>query len=362
MTTDAEDDSASQQQNTTSLHHNLQHFGWSPIRIEIPSIDPPTHDSIVQLFDTSSKIDYKNHPRYTYRGIASESGGSKDSEPKQSLEVTLANVNNNNNNITSDSTPKRTLVDDWCCAMHSIAARVNQLLELPSSFLSDEDEEDSSSLDLMRVFYYQATETPQMGSSPHTDWGSWTIVWQDDIGGLETYCRYCHNWVPVPPSSPSTSTTTTTSVWKCIVHVGDMASLALQPTNHHQVPVSSQEDSYYYSWPSPKHRVVTSHQERASLVYFGYPNANTSIQQLKTTTQEEFKTTKRRSKPMPLSEYSLLQDQSTNATTTTITTSSSIQHTQEDVVLLAQKAYKTIEKMSIQQVVQEKWNQVQRSG
>ena len=87
--------------------------------------------------------------------------------------------------------------------MYTIAKKVRHVLDLPSHVLLYENDDNDTSrdcdngkngkiIDLMRVFYYHrvvqreaSTTTPiVLGSSPHTDWGSFTIVWQDDVGGL----------------------------------------------------------------------------------------------------------------------------------------------------------------------------------
>eukprot|EP00554_Chaetoceros_debilis_P010665 CAMPEP_0194109020 /NCGR_PEP_ID=MMETSP0150-20130528/8623_1 /TAXON_ID=122233 /ORGANISM="Chaetoceros debilis, Strain MM31A-1" /LENGTH=69 /DNA_ID=CAMNT_0038797877 /DNA_START=33 /DNA_END=239 /DNA_ORIENTATION=+ len=54
-------------------------------------------------------------------------------------------------------------------------------------------------MDLLRVFRYDAMTNARqqyahLGSSPHTDWGSLTVVWQDSMGGLQIYCHDCDKW------------------------------------------------------------------------------------------------------------------------------------------------------------------------
>ena len=109
----------------------------------------------------------------------------------------------------------------WCTAMYTIAKSIRQVLDLPSHVLLHEDDESNSKnrdvdngkmIDLMRVFYYHQVQEQQqnqqqqesndknantkksppivLGSSPHTDWGSFTIVWQDDVGGLVSKGMY----------------------------------------------------------------------------------------------------------------------------------------------------------------------------
>jgi isopenicillin N synthase-like dioxygenase len=40
-----------------------------------------------------------------------------------------------------------------------------------------------------------------LGSSPHTDWGTLTVVWQDNKRGLQTHCDACNVWLDVNTSS-----------------------------------------------------------------------------------------------------------------------------------------------------------------
>ena len=77
---------------------------------------------------------------------------------------------------------------------------------------------------------------------------SFTVIWQqDDISGLQTYCHSCRKWTTVEAPKSSTPTLSTRSTgsahnvnhdslvqWQCLIHVGDMTSLALlsRPTSH----------------------------------------------------------------------------------------------------------------------------------
>ncbi|CAJ1965631.1 unnamed protein product [Cylindrotheca closterium] len=374
------------------LLHNLQHYGWSPISILVSSgnknnndttktgwIRPPTKEAVLQVMKEQDPNDTNsNDSRFTYR--TAESGGGIAAEPKESLELKRSDVVLTQYSSSSSSS---SLVDEWCWAMSEIAQSVTQLLELPSNTLLAGQEEqtkgttsDNNCLDLLRVFSYHATpDGPQLGSSPHTDWGSWTIVWQDDVGGLETYSREHQQWEPVPTAKSNVSAassandTTCTAAeayyWHCIVHVGDMASLALRKNSSStttdntapesllvEAPTTSSSSYYNYYWPSPEHRVQTSTtQKRASLVYFGYPPANTSIR----TIRQRLKDWKSycRGSPLPLSEYYLLQNQSSSL-------SSSIDGKGATEGQL-QEYFEKLETLSIQEVIKEKWKQVQRN-
>ena len=171
---------------------------------------------------------------------------------------------------------------------------------------------------------------------------SLTIVWQDSIGGLETYCRSCKKWIPVPPPSIAASSNASDNTWHCIVHVGDMASLALGEPNN---PTSDVNFDQCY-WPSPKHRVLTSNQERVSLVFFTYPQPLTTL----TTIREKLKEWKS-GKPcgncLPLKEYYLLQNQS---------------EVTRKLNSTENQSYSSLESKAIRIVIQEKWGQVQRSS
>ena len=140
------------------LVKNLQIHGWSPIIIELNQ-DSPSRQQILDLFQR--KGDYK----FTYRSSESGAVGEKSIEPKESLEVQLSKVlldNNNNNN--------NSLEEKWCLGLSKIAHRVCECLDLPPGTLLAPCH-DPNTLDLLRIFHYHATEGPELGSSPHTDWG-----------------------------------------------------------------------------------------------------------------------------------------------------------------------------------------------
>jgi isopenicillin N synthase-like dioxygenase len=169
-----------------------------------------------------------------------------------------------------------------------------------------------------------------MGSSPHTDWGSWTVVWQDDVGGLQTYCHAHEEWVNVAASPLEASRAT------FVVHVGDVTSLAM---GH----ASSQ--SKKVAWPSPKHRVISPLESipRASLVYFAYPPPGISLEDMEKALGSET----RGDVPaaIPYNEYFVLRNQSTG-----------------DVhAKLPEETYIDIRSRPLDRVFEEKWKQVQRS-
>jgi len=240
-----------------------------------------------------------------------------------------------------------------------------------------------------------------MGSSPHSDWGTMTIVWQDDKEGLQTYCHACDVWSDVDASSSTmkeedtttdergesyTSKINSSTCRKCslFVHIGDFLSLA---------SIKSEAGSCYPMWPSPRHRVLcptvrhentatavdnrkesTKHCRR-SLVYFASPPPNisldtvqkvvstiissddSSIQSTKTIVNEESSTNGF------YNHYSLLHNQSQQQSSLEVgEDTSSTEEMKEDTneELSAFQAYQNIKNLSFDKVIKDKWNQVQR--
>lgn len=135
-----------------------------------------------------------------YRGRAAESGSSSNTEPKQSWEIFRCK-----NGISGDSSSERdvgdlSLLEEYTKIFHQVSLCLFQnVFQLPNIFTEEKDcvcgKSDCSlcTMDLLRVFRYDALEkeeiTNSLGSSPHTDWGSLTVVWQDSKGGLQIYCH-----------------------------------------------------------------------------------------------------------------------------------------------------------------------------
>ncbi len=122
-----------------------------------------------------------------------------------------------------------------------------------------------------------------LGSSPHTDWGTLTVMWQDDKGGLQTHCDACNVWSDVDASSSSLSNgvvgvvpddgTTMTGGDDgdhnhvdagFFVHVGNFLSLATMKVD--MIPDDDNNGdgnigiSWGPEWPSPRHRVLCPHR------------------------------------------------------------------------------------------------------
>ena len=336
---------------------------------------------------------------------------------------------------TANNDEQCTLMPTWTEALHSVASTIIHLLDIPPQLVLQEgscqclstnvnnDTKHTNkcqrcNIDLLRVFRYDAISSlvdfplqnkndydgdnklnkPQgMGSSPHSDWGTMTIVWQDDKGGLQTYCHACDVWSDVDASSSTKAEDTTTdkcgesikknnsSSRKCslFVHIGDFLSLA---------SIKGRDGSDYPMWPSPRHRVLcptVRHENnktvvdnkasaedcRRSLVYFAYPppdisldtvqkvispiisNSDSSIQSTKTIVKHEESSTNGF-----YNHYSLVHNQSKQSSSSAEgKDTSSIEERKEDSKeLSAFQAYQTIKNLSFDKVIKDKWNQVQR--
>ena len=336
------------------LIQNFQTHGWSPIVVTVPGISPPCQAQILQAFQEQG---HQRQDHVTYRHA--ESGAVGTVEPKESLEVSISNLFDLGDiGDNMNDTPSRR-VSGWCRALQQVAFQVEQALSLPSNLLLDSDP--TTSLDLMRAFHYHAVKDQDknnhkenndkaliLGSSPHTDWGSLTVVWQDDVGGLQTYCHACHTYRNVAPSPTTFSTDETKDSWNCIVHVGDVTSLALTLAGSSLLSSKLESSSHQVmQWPSPKHRVVSQDRVRTSLVYFGYPPPYLSLQDvtsaLATCAPKSTSETRTRLPLLSsLNDYYLLKNQSTETNVDPATVLQSIQH------------------QPLGEVFADKWNQVQR--
>ncbi|GAX09568.1 hypothetical protein FisN_16Lh265 [Fistulifera solaris] len=312
------------------LHSNLKKYGWSSIRYDEGNLTTSSwkDERFVPLFRCQESFQTS---RYSFQYRTNESGGSQQ-ELKQSWEVSFFDEPTNSTMDPLQQEVQRNMVE-WFELFHRIAVSLCRHLQLPPNILLEEDPQ-SQRLDLMRAFFYETAEENScedevvtLGSNPHTDWGSFTIVWQDEVGGLQTYCRSCELWTDVTPV-PNTF----------VVHCSDITSLALQT-----------------EWPSPLHRVLSpKHERRASLVYFGYPPRHLSLKNI-AGSLSSFRDPQHRqsndddSAPSEFSEetlecYSLLQNQALGKGA-----SSAAKHQLERIY-----------NMPIQQIIQDKWQQVQR--
>mmetsp|Transcript_27790 Transcript_27790/g.59419 ORF Transcript_27790/g.59419 Transcript_27790/m.59419 type:complete len:461 (+) Transcript_27790:106-1488(+) len=381
------DSTIDRKNNNKTLIENLRNYGWSPIMVSNAPNPPPSREQILEICrrrrqrrSESKNDDNKDDGDVVF--VAAESGSSEGTiEPKESLEVQLSKCfeeveeHEENKHFCGDGHGEKRdddqTVKTWCRTLSWIAHKIcNRMLELPeNTFLPDDP---SESVDLLRVFHYYAvpSKTESIGSTEHTDWGSLTVVWQDTVGGLQTYCRARNKWIDVmAPSADETHAKGRTSVkgeypnhrWQCIVHVGDIASLVLGRTsgsreahdtgNNSNSTCDSNTPSF--PWPSPKHRVVSPvHNERASLVYFGYPPRGSSLQRIQTSLDDGWKHGSTRGQRLPLEEYYLLRDQSASGENSA---SSSAAVADE-----ARDLCRTMWNLPVQDIVRLKWKQVHR--
>jgi isopenicillin N synthase-like dioxygenase len=147
-------------------------------------------------------------------------------------------------------------------AMESLASELMALfalaLDLPEDWF--EDKIDHHMSNLCANWYYSLAATPlpgQMRKGPHTDWGSLTILHQDDAGGLQVLDP-TGTWIDVPCVADS-----------FVINIGDLMA---NWTNN--------------QWVSTMHRVVSNEQQsrrhRLSIAFFHQPNCDARIECLPT--------------------------------------------------------------------------------
>jgi len=319
----------------------------------------------------------------TFRGRTAESGDEQQSkpEPKLSWEFrrclsarTAESKGNNDSHNVPTQDIKWNYLSNWTEALHSVASVVIHSMDITQQvvlnekscnclrkIMSNQNDETSSlgkcNVDLLRCFRYDAVPDEEkddqlLGSSSHTDWGSLTLVWQDDVGGLQTYCHACEKWTDVATPERQNNNTTTSSNNNTInlfVHVGDFLSLATHGQGMTHLPI----------WPSPRHRVICptkkrpdqseSSQCRRSLVYFAYPPPNISLAAAQKVVEPLICDDRYESFVM-FQDYSLLHDQSQQA----------------DQLLNGVNStnFETYQNMRLRpfgEVISEKWDQVQRN-
>jgi hypothetical protein len=364
-------------------------------------------EQLTELFepDVVTAAEQKQIPspnNVVYR--AAESGAPGTVEPKQSWEVLRCNCRKSGGDVVplqqsdADSEAESIVAErmkEWVSVLHSVALTVRKILQFPENILlheeschsnsnskSNSDDATTSmpcSSDLLRAFLYDtvdATTTSSdgddsphstLGSSPHTDWGSFTVVWQDTVGGLQTFCHGCEKWVDVDVAAAAETPGDSNGVVRFVVHMGDITSLAL---GHALQETSSSKDRREVAtddskniettsvvWPSPKHRVLspTSAQKRASLVYFAYPPHDISIREITHNLANWCQRQQERERQqvdsqslitpnrVPYDEYYLLHNQSMASSVT------------------PEQQFQAIVDRPLKDVLSEKWEQVQRS-
>lgn len=147
-------------------------------------------------------------------------------------------------------------------AMETLASQLMRIfalaLELPETFFDDKIDKHFSNFAASN--YPAQIEEPlpgQVRASAHTDFGSLTIVYQDNaLGGLQAWDGKHHNWIDVAPVPGS-----------FVVNIGDLMA---QWTNDR--------------WVSTLHRVVNpprnqdADHRRESLIFFHQPNYDALIE------------------------------------------------------------------------------------
>jgi isopenicillin N synthase-like dioxygenase len=131
-------------------------------------------------------------------------------------------------------------------------------LHLPTNYFTSRTQ--NASMSTLRMLHYppqhpkKLSEMDRLGCGAHTDYGICTLLWQDDVGGLQVR-NSANEWVSVPPIPGS-----------FVVNVGDMMS---RWTNGR--------------YASTVHRVVSmSGKERYSVPFFLNPDVKTVVDCLST--------------------------------------------------------------------------------
>ena len=320
---------------TELLRSTLSHWGWCHVSIDSSKLPCSfTKSDFVKFFEKAELEGLQSSGKVIYRGRSAESGSSssEQAEPKQSLEVQRCC------SISGDTSS--TPLHKYMNILHSIAVTVTKLLLLPKNTLLQEGPcecggscpNGKCNIDLMRIFLYDPVH-PALGSSPHTDWGSWTIVWQDTAGGLQTYCPAHDRYIDVV--RPQRLERDNNDVY-FVVHVGDVTSLAL---GH----ACQKGTATTVAFPSPKHRVVCPMDEpRVSLVYFAYPPPSTSLAKIERVLEDHELLADSK---VCYDSYYLLQNQ-----------------TPGGQVENPESVYRRIRTLHVGDVFLAKWNQVQRGS
>lgn len=104
-----------------------------------------------------------------------------------------------------------------------------------------------------RLVHYppqQGDQDSQFGAAPHTDWGCITVLWQDDVGGLQVRNR-AGQWIDAPPIDGT-----------FVINIGDM--------------LERWSNDLFVSTP---HRVINaSGRERYSIPIFYDPDFETVVE------------------------------------------------------------------------------------
>lgn len=322
-----------------------------------------------------------------YRGRSAESGSSIGTEPKQSWEIfSCRNMLPSTSLLTTSATV--TNHDDDLGILHRYMKVLHQVsvcllrdvLDLPhlvdsnacqcNNRPNEEQEQEGDckkhfcSVDLLRAFQYDAVDPSQvfrnLGSSPHTDWGSLTVVWQDSKGGLQIYCHEHQIWNDVGVLEESEDGDGEGLI-RFFIHVGDFTSLVMNHSHLYRMDDEKYADRLV--WPSPLHRVLcptlddhdhdgshnTMQSSRCSLVYFAYPMKGLSledVQNLLTGQSLDQNQSQLQRYDVPYERFLVLNDQSKSKS--------------EKNIMEPEQVYQKIASIPFHQVIQDKWMQVQR--
>ena len=337
------------------LHNSFRKRGWAILRVNKEQAE-------TYVFKGSSQTDWKSEciglfrdsgkrrlvqesPILTFRESESGDATSTRVEPKESIELQRFNLS------SCLSSPSLSVLAGCCSLMHQVAIAARKLLHLPPNLLLQE-QDNKRNIDLLRSFYYHTTpghDETCFGSNAHTDWGSFTVILQDDNAErcLETFCTKCCAWMPLAcPVKQSGED------WDFVVHLGDVTSLAIRQAQKTILSSDEPRDLSLQSWPSPLHRVISPRQNRRlSLVYFAYPPVEYSLQQvingIHEWTNQQIIYDREPAIVTSLSDYFLLRDQKQNGRT----------GDQEDS---AKRILDEILCLPFQEVFERKWNEVQR--
>jgi hypothetical protein len=379
------------------LFENLEIYGWSSIHIEIDEHSPFYQECSKPSQDLLRKHCYwkklhedmflmkdlyivtRDEENNNLKFVAEESGSPECGlvEAKRSWEFKPGKIvkdgkqDGNDDALLSksSSTAARNRVagrmKPWTEVLKKAAILVRKALQLPEHLvLHERSDHDGSTenLDILRAFSYEKailySSAATIGSSPHTDWGSFTIVWQDDTPDscLQMYCPLHDKWNDVTLSPKAERP----DVLTLVVHVGDILSLGigralqLKKQNNETVDVLPVLEVNQV-WPSPRHRVLSPiYQKRNSLVYFCYPPANQTIgsiaEGLDGFCRREYATRVfTRDSVISYDNYSLLHDQSSALHDTA--------NKQEDT---AEQRFTAIVGTPVIEILNTKWRQVQR--
>jgi len=288
--------------------------------------------------------------------------------------------------------PRETFIGTTKCQCDHIDDNLSsQESVLPtSSTISGQCNKSCCSIDLLRVFRYDSQESSEeqltnLGSSSHTDWGSLTVVWQDSKGGLQIKCHLhdCWNDVELTPHDTSCENNNggdDKGVVRLFIHVGDFLSLAINGSSNESL-----------TYPSPLHRVLCPLQaageenieiqkdrvtdSRCSLVYFAYPPPGISLRKSQASVLSKQHVNNNHSdcvadlppdkysldNRFPFRRFMLLHDQSSKPTTLTKdekhgpTVVKGVEDESNANII-----YNRIHSLPFDDVIREKWSQVQR--